>query len=121
MSRILFAWELGGNYGHISIILLIARQLRRRGHDILFAVKSLAQVKQLLEDDGFCYVKSPCLSSRQTRCRTPVSYADILIGAGFGSRETLAELVWQSSLTVPHIEKEQGAWQKSMLPMTNGK
>ena len=95
--RILFAWELGGNYGHIAIILLIARQLRQQGHEILLTVKSLPQVEQLLKQDDFCYVTSPRPSSYQTRSHTPLSYADILIGAGFDSHEKIAELVteWQ--------------------------
>lgn len=93
MSRILLAWELGGNFGHLSILLPIARHLRQRGHKVLFAVKDPLVAEQFLQDEGLSHVQSPRPCSRNVRSSKPASFADILAGAGFGSIETLAGLV----------------------------
>ena len=34
MSRILLAWELGNNLGHVSRFLSLAQELRKRNHGI---------------------------------------------------------------------------------------
>lgn len=97
MSRILLAWELGDNYGHISALLCIARRLRQRGHQVLFAVKNVVTAGQLLDAGKFPYVQAPCSGIRQNRSFKPVSFADIQARAGFGNAEVLGNLVrsWQ--------------------------
>jgi len=92
MSRILLAWELGGSYGHISVLLPIARQLRQCGHTVVFAVKDCPASK-LLDADGFEYVLSPRSAVGNSRSREPASFAYILAGAGFGDVAVLAGLV----------------------------
>lgn len=96
MGRILLAWELGENYGHISMLLPLARQLRLSGHAVLFAIKKSA-ARQLLDADGFDYVFSPPSTSPQNRSFQPASFADILGGAGFANLHVLTGLVrsWQ--------------------------
>lgn len=59
MSRIILAWELGANYGHLSQLLCVAQQLRNRGHQVLFAIKNTVAAEQLLNDEKFCYVTAP--------------------------------------------------------------
>ena len=97
MSRILLAWELGGNYGHISKLLCVARCLRQNGHQVLFVVKNTVTAGQLLDDEKFLYVQTPRSPLRKNRFHKPVSFADILAEAGFGSEEALNGLVrsWQ--------------------------
>ena len=41
MARVLLAWELGGNYGHLVALRALACELRRRGHECVFAVLAL--------------------------------------------------------------------------------
>ncbi len=53
----MLTWELGGGFGHLSILLLVARRLRIRGHEVLFAGKDLAAAYNLLDDEGFRYVQ----------------------------------------------------------------
>jgi UDP:flavonoid glycosyltransferase YjiC (YdhE family) len=93
MSRILLAWELGRNFGHLATLLPLARHLRQQGHTILFAIKETAAAGQLLAPELFNYLLSPCSSSRKNRLPPPDSFADILARAGFGSSEILSELV----------------------------
>lgn len=95
--HVLLAWELGGNYGHIAKLLCIAQHLRQRGHRVLFGVKNMALAGQLLDKEKFCYIQAPRSFVRRSRFDQPVSFADILAGAGFGNSEVLEGLVrsWQ--------------------------
>lgn len=92
MGRILLAWELGGNYGHISMLLPIAHRLRQLNHTILFTIKD-CPARQFLDAEGFDYVLSPRLSVPTNRPCQPASFADILAGAGFGDVEDLSGLI----------------------------
>ncbi len=47
MSKILYAWELGGGIGHVAPFYLIARQLAEEGHRLHFAVRELPAVVRL--------------------------------------------------------------------------
>jgi hypothetical protein len=96
--RILLAWELGGNLGHLSILGLVARRMREAGHDVLFAVKDVATAHHLLDAEGFRYVQCPQAQGGAKRKRDPVGFADILAGAGFADSRVLFGLVrsWQN-------------------------
>ncbi len=91
MSRILFAWELGGNFGHLSVLLPLARRLVQRGHSICFAVKDTDIAAQLLAGEGFFFIQAPV--AQRIKRYDPISFADILNQTGFGNRKTLTGLV----------------------------
>jgi len=93
MSRILLAWELGGNLGHLSKLLLVARRLRRRGHEILFSVQDVGTGQQLLTEEGFRYVQCPRASRWGAGCREPASFSHILAQAGFADPGVLTGLI----------------------------
>ena len=65
MSRILFAWELGGNLGHVMRMRTVARALRERGHDVSL------------------YKEPTPRSSAPDLPREPASYPEILLHYGF--------------------------------------
>ncbi|MCQ8118296.1 glycosyltransferase [Methylomonas rosea] len=92
MSRILFAWELGGNLGHITRQLPIARQLRQQGHQIFFVVRDTALAAQLLTPDRFAYTQAP-INVDKKRLPHPVNYAEILIASGYADPAVLLGLV----------------------------
>jgi UDP:flavonoid glycosyltransferase YjiC (YdhE family) len=91
--RVLLAWELGENYGHLSKLISIAGHLHLRGHQVLFVVKNIGAAQQLLDDKGFRYIQSPRSTVRKNRFRLPASFADILSRAGFGSFDVLDGLL----------------------------
>lgn len=93
MKRILLAWELGGNYGHIAKLLPVAEHLRQCGHELLFVIKDATEAGPLLESAGFCYILTPKHAAGKKRATPPASFIDILDRAGFGSAEILTELV----------------------------
>jgi len=99
MSRILFAWDLGGNLGHITRQLPIARQLRQMGHPVFFVVRDTAVAAQLLTPEGFAYTQAP-INIDKKRLPQPVNYAEILIASGYADPAVLLGLVqgWISLL-----------------------
>src|SRR5438552_2809119 len=47
MSTILFAWQLGGGYGHLMQMLPLVRGLIKRGHKVFLAMKDLSATSKL--------------------------------------------------------------------------
>ena len=89
MARILIAWELGANYGHLMRQMLVARELRRRGHDVLFACRDLAAAAAIAGREGFACVQAPSVRVDKRHLRDPQCYADILAACGFAEVATL--------------------------------
>ncbi|MBB6581160.1 glycosyltransferase [Ralstonia solanacearum] len=84
MSRILFAWELGANLGHLARDLPVAEVLRKQGHDVLFSGKDLRVAEQVLSPAGFKFVQAPAAASTPQDSYAPANYSEMLIGAGYG-------------------------------------
>lgn len=100
MSRILIAWELGANYGHLISGLGVAQALRERGHTVAFAVRDTRAATELLSPAGFAFVQAP-LSARKTRLsRPPANFSEILLGEGYADPLGLLGQVraWRSLL-----------------------
>ena len=89
MARILIAWELGANYGHLMRQMLVTRELRRRGHDVLFACRDLAAAAAIAGREGFACVQAPNVRVEKRHLRDPQCYADILAACGFGEVATI--------------------------------
>lgn len=104
MTRILFAWELGANFGHLTQMVPIARMLRQRGHEVLFAVKDVAIAHNLLGSDGFRFLQAPACGARRRTVSKPASFADILAEAGFDDVNILKGLVasWHHLFSIVH-------------------
>lgn len=89
MARILLTWELGGNYGHLTRLLPMARQLRAAGHEVTFAVRDTKVAGVLLTAESFEYVQAPLFIDRVALRRPPASYAELLLAEGYGSEPSL--------------------------------
>jgi len=111
--RFLFAWEQGSRLGHLSTMLPIARILRGRGHEVLFAVKELGTAHLFLGDEGFGYIQTPIPIGLKKLRREAASFADVLSEAGFGDITILGGMVknWHSvfSLYKPDVILSQHA------------
>lgn len=92
MSRILFAWELGGGYGHIAGFLPVALGLRERGHEVIFALKDVSHAAAILGARRFPYVQAPIWLPKLVGVPEPVSYAEILFRFGYLSAGGLSGL-----------------------------
>jgi UDP:flavonoid glycosyltransferase YjiC (YdhE family) len=93
MSRVLMAWELGANMGHIDRMLITARGLRERGHEVAFALKDLARAHGRVVADGFPILQSPVWLPRMVNPPRLVNYSAVLAAAGWLDAGGLAGLV----------------------------
>lgn len=83
MARVLFAWELGAGYGHLSRLLPVALALRERGHDPVFAVRDLMGAEALLTPHGITAFQAPLWLGKLTNLPAAIHYAELLMRFGF--------------------------------------
>jgi UDP:flavonoid glycosyltransferase YjiC (YdhE family) len=89
MSRILFAWELGGNLGHLTRDLPLIRMCQQAGHEVFMAVPNLRDAAQFLAQTPLTLVQAPILRPRHRQSRAQLNYADMLLHEGYDDGETL--------------------------------
>ena len=83
MSRILFAWELGSNLGHLARDLPLARACRDAGHEVLFAASDLAATAAAFSGESFTLLQAPRLRRLGRHGPPPINHADLLMHEGF--------------------------------------
>jgi UDP:flavonoid glycosyltransferase YjiC (YdhE family) len=95
-ARVLLAWELGGNLGHVTAMLALAKELRERGHRPVFALRDLSNAL-LLARERFAFFPAPGRASPARKGVYP-SYAAMLAGEAFPSANgaVAAALAWRS-------------------------
>jgi|WetSurMetagenome_2_1015567.scaffolds.fasta_scaffold18452_2 hypothetical protein len=89
MSRILFAWELGANLGHLLRDVPVAEQLREAGHDVVFAVRDTRVAADILVPRQFDFVQSPIFIGSVRLAEPPANYAELLEAEGWCNRAAL--------------------------------
>ncbi len=92
MARILLAWEVGADYGHLMRYAVLARELARRGHEPVFALKDLSHVETVLGDTNYTVLQAPVWASEVSGLAQPASFAETLLHFGFLHPQTLAGL-----------------------------
>ncbi len=92
--RLLFCWELGANFGHLSAIAALQRMLRDTGHNLVFAVADLRAARDLLGDEAELLQAPvwPRFTSRGSRNEI-ASFADVLVPLGFSDTSVLGPVV----------------------------
>ena len=101
MSRIVFAWELGANYGYISQFLPFARELKSRGHEVVLVVRELHHAQRMMMDSGIPVLQAPLwLPTVQGLPDPPLNYAEILLRFGYHDAKSLSGVVsaWRALL-----------------------
>lgn len=94
MARIVYAWELGGGFGHIHAFLAIARRLQECGHEVVFIVRDLLYSERELNGAGFRTLQAPLWQAKLLGLPEPTtSFSEILLHYGFLAEEHLAGLV----------------------------
>lgn len=84
MAKILYAWELGGELGHITRALPIALAARERGHEPILALRDLSRAEAVLGRHGLTFVQAPVwLPPLSGLPQPPLNYTEILFGAGY--------------------------------------
>lgn len=90
MSRILLAWELGANFGHVAPLRSLALALRDLGHEPLFAVRELGAAEIFLGELGAVFQAPRPPEASPRRVKVQVSYASLLHNTGFDDPVSLA-------------------------------
>jgi UDP:flavonoid glycosyltransferase YjiC (YdhE family) len=83
VSRILLAWELGANYGHLARLADLAERLRAGGHQLLFAVRDVKSAAEVLGSRGFAFVQAPVSPRRGRASAPPANHAEMLALEGY--------------------------------------
>jgi UDP:flavonoid glycosyltransferase YjiC (YdhE family) len=89
VARVLFAWEFGGDLGHASRLVPIARELRRLGHEPLFAFRDLTLLGAFAAED-FEWFAAPRLRLPPAPNASPLSSSDILLNLGYADAPGLS-------------------------------
>lgn len=89
---LLYAWELGANFGHIGAFLPLARALREAGFPLHWVVAQTGPAARLLADEGFAWLQAPVAPERRYP-GPPLSYADILRRFAYADPRDLLGLV----------------------------
>jgi len=93
MGTVMYAWELGANYGHILDFLPLASRLRDRGHKVILVARDLSRIESVLGEHDFAVLQAPVWRGKLQGLPEPqVSYADIMLRAGFYEKGGLAGL-----------------------------
>ena len=99
MSRILFAWEMGGNLGHFARDLPLAIACREAGHGVLFAVQDIPVCVDAAHEFGINFLQAPVMGLNQKHQGAPsaINYADLLLQTGFCDADALESVLlgWQ--------------------------
>lgn len=90
MAKILIAWELGANLGHIARCTQIADALAAHGHQVVFALRNTAAARRYLSGKAFAQAPLPIAAKRHP---APASYAEILLGEGYADPDILYGLL----------------------------
>ncbi|RJX31938.1 MAG: UDP-glucuronosyltransferase [Oxalobacter sp.] len=98
VSRILIAWELGGNYGHLARCLRVALALRDRGHNVAFVVRDPRTAAEILGKHSFVYFQAPHVATPTRLANPPANFSEILIGKGYADQWALLGMTraWQA-------------------------
>lgn len=105
MKRVVFCWEMGGNYGHIAGFVPIYRRLKKQGVQVFLIVRDTKFIHFLGDDaKDFCFqAPSPQFIPQQ---RELYSYADILAYIGYLDAPVLAHYVASWCELIEHIRPD---------------
>lgn len=106
MARILYAWELGANYGHLMRCAHLERALRERGHELVCAVRDTRAAAELLTPRGIAFMQAPRPIRPARLKRPPANYAELLQGEGYVDALTLQGLIggWMTLLEMSRAD-----------------
>lgn len=90
MPHVVFAWEIGSGFGHLTPIAALGEAFRRRGHRVTAIVPNLGRGQQMLAPLGIDIVELPSHSSPQRSFPVSINYTANLLRNGFWHGPTFA-------------------------------
>jgi UDP:flavonoid glycosyltransferase YjiC (YdhE family) len=101
--KVFYAWEIGEDLGHITSFLPLALELRRRGHDVITALRELPRAESIIGRHGFTMLQAPLWHGTLLNPPQPsISYAELLFFFGYldASRLTAMIKAWTSLISL---------------------
>jgi UDP:flavonoid glycosyltransferase YjiC (YdhE family) len=97
MSRILLTWEMGGGYGHLVRLRMLAEPLIEEGHDVTIALHDPRLAPRYLDDLDLNWIAAPSFTARTKQPLALKSFPEILLMQGFNEAEALYARIrsWQ--------------------------
>jgi UDP:flavonoid glycosyltransferase YjiC (YdhE family) len=93
MKTILIAQEMGSGLGHIGVLLPIALKLKEQGYNVVFLVKDIVNVSNILDKHDFKYFSFPHSYNTNYNRVIPDSYCDMLFPLGYGDVDKIYSVV----------------------------
>jgi len=99
MARIELAWELGGNLGHVSVLLPIALALKERGHQVRLFLREITGVKDFPGANQIASEGAPIWVG-PTPYPNPINFGQILLNFGYANPSQMEPLIeaWRERL-----------------------
>jgi UDP:flavonoid glycosyltransferase YjiC (YdhE family) len=91
--KVLIAWELGANLGHLYRLIPVANALIQRGHIVIMAIPDIDFAKCYESRTSIIFVNCPKFNAQvnsRIQCKSIGSYAEILEQYSFGSESFLS-------------------------------
>lgn len=102
MAKILLAWEYGGGFGHVAMLVPLALKLREAGHEPVLILRDSKTAASLWKDTGLEVLQAPYLPLPATWDKTirTDTLADVFALGGLISTSKLTALAqaWQKFL-----------------------
>jgi UDP:flavonoid glycosyltransferase YjiC (YdhE family) len=92
--KVLYAWEIGEDLGHITQFLPLALELRRRGHDVVTALRELPRAENIIGRHGITMLQAPIWQGALLDPpQSPISYSEILFFFGYLEASGLTAMI----------------------------
>ena len=99
MASVLFCWELGAGFGHLTPHREVLATLQRKGHTVHVAVRDLVRATKAFEGQRFAFWQAPTPQGRPEKMFKPtINFTQILFNTGLGDPTGLAVRIaaWRS-------------------------
>lgn len=83
MARVLCAWELGGELGHLGRFRVFADRLAAQGHEVTLVLRELGSAQLMLGRARYRWFQAPVLKPLFRPSSRPCTYTEILLQQGY--------------------------------------
>lgn len=104
MARISLVWEMGGGFGHVTRLDVLARALKDQGHEVCILTHSATRFAHcFIRDSALPYkiVQVPSTKySLKKLSRPPANFAEVLLSSGYCSEAWLTQAIsgWKHAI-----------------------
>ncbi|OMH38966.1 glycosyltransferase [Motiliproteus sp. MSK22-1] len=105
-KHIVFAWELGAGYGHITSFMPIAKEMRRRGYRVSWILKDISNFPNLSNNCDDKIFQAPVYTLKDKGLETVNNYSDLLYRHGYRKADELVMLLHSWELLFDQLDPD---------------